>query len=227
MNRFKYFTTTHFWGPVANWGIVGAATYDAVCNGPENISPAMTITMIIYSSLFMRFAWVVKPRNKLLMSCHVFNIGAQSNQLRRYLDYTKTNDALNSKSLTTEASLLTGAGLLTATGIAMRKPMINKINITSYLPPPIKTKLLHPAGPFYIHFWAPTFKWALSFANLADINRPIEKISTAQQTALTATGIIWSRYGMVINPINYNLMAVNIALGLSSGYHLFRKVDFK
>ena len=42
--------------------------------------------------------------------------------------------------------------------------------------------------------------------------------------ALTATGVIWSRYAMVINPINYNLMIVNIALGASSGYHLYRKV---
>merc|ERR1712137_678746 len=28
----------------------------------------------------------------------------------------------------------------------------------------------HPAGPFYIHFWAPNFKWALSFNNLIDLS---------------------------------------------------------
>ena len=27
--------TAHFWGPVANWGIVGAAVYDATARGPE------------------------------------------------------------------------------------------------------------------------------------------------------------------------------------------------
>lgn len=31
--------TTHFWGPVANWGLVGAAVADAVQKGPE-VSPA-------------------------------------------------------------------------------------------------------------------------------------------------------------------------------------------
>lgn len=25
----------------------------------------------------------------------------------------------------------------------------------------------HPAGPKTIHFWAPTFKWGISFANIA------------------------------------------------------------
>ena len=25
----------------------------------------------------------------------------------------------------------------------------------------------HPAGPKTIHFWAPTFKWAISIANIA------------------------------------------------------------
>lgn len=27
--------TTHFWGPIANWGLVGAAVYDATNKGPE------------------------------------------------------------------------------------------------------------------------------------------------------------------------------------------------
>lgn len=39
----------------------------------------------------------------------------------------------------------------------------------------------HPAGPFTIHFWAPTAKWLISAANIADLNRPVEKMSANQQ----------------------------------------------
>jgi hypothetical protein len=82
-----------------------------------------------------------------------------------------------------------------------------------------------PAGPFYIHFWAPTSKWLLSISNLLDMNRPVEKISLSQSACLTATGVIWTRYSMVIVPKNYNLGVVNVALALSSGYHLVRKLN--
>ena len=64
--------TTHFWGPVVNWGIVGAAILDY--NKPvENISKKMTGVMFFYSCFFMRFAWRVQPRNLLLFSCHFSN----------------------------------------------------------------------------------------------------------------------------------------------------------
>jgi len=79
--------------------------------------------------------------------------------------------------------------------------------------------------PFSIFFWAPTSKWLLSVNNLADLKKDTNKMSLAQQTALTCTGIIWTRYAMVINPVNYNLAIVNAVLGLSSGYHLCRKVN--
>ena len=79
--------TTHFWGPVANWGLVGAAVYDAAYKGPEIIDIEMTGTMIGYSGLFMGFAWQVQPRNYLLFACHTFNVTAQANQLRRAIEY--------------------------------------------------------------------------------------------------------------------------------------------
>ena len=37
-------------------------------------------------------------------------------------------------------------------------------------------------------------------------------MSAMQQTALCATGFIWSRYSMVITPKNYNLLWVNLTL---------------
>jgi hypothetical protein len=32
-----------------------------------------------------------------------------------------------------------------------------------------------------VHFWAPSFKWGISLANIADFNRPAELISVPQQ----------------------------------------------
>merc|ERR1712060_799799 len=39
----------------------------------------------------------------------------------------------------------------------------------------------HPAGPKTIHFWAPTFKWGISLANVADFSSPVENVSVPQQ----------------------------------------------
>lgn len=32
-----------------------------------------------------------------------------------------------------------------------------------------------------VHFWAPTFKWGISIANIADFSKPPEKLSYPQQ----------------------------------------------
>lgn len=80
----------------------------------------------------------------------------------------------------------------------------------------------HPAGPQTIFFWAPTFKWALVVAGLADYARPAEKLSVRQSGALTATGCIWARYSMVIVPKNWNLFAVNFFLGFTGLWQLAR-----
>jgi hypothetical protein len=123
-----------------------------------------------------------------------------------------------------------------------------------------------------VHFWAPAFKWGITFANIADLQRPAEKVSVPQQTgegpgcsswqgashtqlaqrrraellllstrrppllhadcpplharapaAITATGIIWSRYSTQITPVNYNLLAVNVFMAITGSYQLYRK----
>ncbi|XP_055355726.1 mitochondrial pyruvate carrier 2-like [Paramacrobiotus metropolitanus] len=82
----------------------------------------------------------------------------------------------------------------------------------------------HPAGPKTIHFWAPLGKWALVVAGLADAARPAEKLSLNQSLALTATGLIWSRYSLVIIPKNWSLFAVNMfvaATGISQLYRIW------
>jgi hypothetical protein len=78
--------TTHFWGPVANWGFVVAGLADSQ-KPAERISPNMTAAMCIYSLLFMRFAWAIQPRNYILFACHVSNEVVQLNQMRRYVTW--------------------------------------------------------------------------------------------------------------------------------------------
>ncbi|CAH2078272.1 unnamed protein product [Thlaspi arvense] len=75
-----------------------------------------------------------------------------------------------------------------------------------------------------VHFWAPTFKWGISIANIADFAKPPEKISLPQQIAVTCTGVIWSRYSMVITPKNWNLFSVNVAMAGTGIYQLTRKI---
>ena len=40
----------------------------------------------------------------------------------------------------------------------------------------LKSFWSHPAGPKTIHFWAPTFKWGISLANVADFKRPADQV---------------------------------------------------
>ncbi|XP_037452371.1 mitochondrial pyruvate carrier 1-like [Triticum dicoccoides] len=74
--------TTHFWGPVSNWGFILAGMAD-MNKPPELISGHMTAVMCVYSGLFMRFAWVVRPRNYFLMATHASNESVQLYQLSR------------------------------------------------------------------------------------------------------------------------------------------------
>ncbi|QPG96266.1 hypothetical protein C2857_003694 [Epichloe festucae Fl1] len=65
-----------------------------------------------------------------------------------------------------------------------------------------------------VHFWAPVMKWALVLAGISDFARPAEKLSFTQNLALTCTGLIWTRWCLIIKPKNYLLAAVNFFLGL-------------
>ncbi|KAF7669406.1 hypothetical protein LDENG_00192930 [Lucifuga dentata] len=78
--EIKTFTSTHFWGPVANWGLPIAAITD-MKKSPEIISGRMTFV------LFMRFAYKVQPRNWLLFACHFTNETAQLIQGGRLIKY--------------------------------------------------------------------------------------------------------------------------------------------
>ena len=73
--------STHFWGPVANWGLPIAAIND------------MTFTLYCYSLTFMRFAYKVQPRNWLLSACPVTNEVVQLTQGARFINYEMSKKA--------------------------------------------------------------------------------------------------------------------------------------
>ncbi|KAH0722693.1 hypothetical protein KY285_005214, partial [Solanum tuberosum] len=54
---------------------------------PDAISGNMTAVLCIYSMLCMRFAWMVRPRNHMLLACHAANESVQLYQLSRWLRY--------------------------------------------------------------------------------------------------------------------------------------------
>jgi len=217
--------TTHFWGPMANWGLAGSGMYDAASQGPEIINERMCATQVVYSSLFVRFAWAVQPRNYILFSCHACNVLAQSNQIRRWADFKPTVDPQNGPTEVKNLGMA-GAGVaaVMAGTVLASAPLQNAITGSKGLPGFITRLAANPAGPFYIHFWAPNFKWALSINNLLDYDRPTDKISMSMTSALTLTGVLFMRWSFVITPVNYSLFFVNAALCTSSGYHLVRKI---
>ena len=58
----------------------------------------------------------------------------------------------------------------------------------------------------------------ITFSNIGDLEKPAELISTNQQLAIFATGVIWTRYSFVVTPVNYNLAIVNVFMGASAAY---------
>ncbi|KAI1645850.1 UPF0041-domain-containing protein [Daldinia loculata] len=70
-----------------------------------------------------------------------------------------------------------------------------------------------PIGLKTVHFWAPVMKWAIVIAGISDFARPADRLSLTQNAALTATGLIWTRWCFVIKPRNVLLATVNFFLG--------------
>jgi hypothetical protein len=71
-----------------------------------------------------------------------------------------------------------------------------------------------PVGMKTVHFWAPVMKWSIVIAGIGDFARPAEKLSLTQNIALLCTGVIWTRWCLIIKPKNYFLGAVNFFLGI-------------
>ncbi|XP_040858985.1 mitochondrial pyruvate carrier 1-like protein [Ochotona curzoniae] len=111
----NYITSTHFWGPVANWGLPLAA-YKDMKESPEIISGRMTTALIFYSLIFMRFAYRVQPRNLLLLACHSANATLQSIQASRYLAYHYGGGKASTAAQATVAPLAVATTAAAATG---------------------------------------------------------------------------------------------------------------
>lgn len=70
-------------------------------------------------------------------------------------------------------------------------------------------------------------KWALVIAGAKDLNRPVEKVSGTQQLALMATGLIWTRWSLIIRPRNYLLASVNFFLGSVAAVQVARLYNYR
>jgi Mitochondrial pyruvate carriers len=208
-------------GAMAGWGMSGSAIYDATQQGPEVISLTMTPVLIVYSTLFARWAWIIQPRNVLLASCHVANVLAQGNQMRRALEYKIASGQEQEVREMGQKAAMGGAAIALA---VVAGPTLQAA-LTSANLGVVSTVAAADAGPFTVHFWAPMSKWLISGASFLDLHRPTDKISLAQYTALTLTGFFFSRYSLLVIPINYTLCSVNIALFGSSFWHLGRKIN--
>lgn len=95
-------------------------------------------------------------------------------------------------------------------------------SVDKYVPSKLRPLWMHPAGPKTVFFWAPFFKWGLVAAGITDLARPADTLSVQQCGALAATGIIWSRYSLVIIPKNYALFSVNLFVGATQCIQLGR-----
>jgi len=217
--------TAEFWGAlgaVAGWGMGLSGIYDAFSSGPEVISLTMTPVLIVYSSLFVRWALIVNPRNVPLAACHATNVVSQLNQLRRALDYKLQHGQEQQVKDITQKAAFGGACIA---GSIVLGPTLRAVLTKNTQLGPVSTIAAADAGPFTVHFWAPMSKWMISGASFFDLYRPTEQISLPQYTALTLTGFFFTPYSLLVVPINYTLCSVNIALFLSSGWHLGRKIQ--
>lgn len=218
-----WWRSAEFWGfagSIAAWGMSGAAIYDSALQGPEVISLTMTPVLIVYSGLFARWAWVVKPRNLSLMYCHVANVVAQTNQLRRALEYKVSNgEEEQVKEMLQKVGVMGGVTAAAIVGGPSARTALTGANLGF-----VSSIAAADAGPFTVHFWAPMSKVFISGASMLDLNRPTDQISLPQYAALTATGFFFTRYALLVTPINYTLCAVNVALFLSSFWHFGRKI---
>ena len=119
----------------------------------------------------------MQPRNPLVIACHVFNITAQVNQMRRAAEYKMS---LSEESKKEVESLLVkgaavGAGLLAL--VAGSGTMVKKLAAPA-MPSFVNKIATSPVGPFTAFLWAPTTKWALSAINLVDLKKDTKKMST-------------------------------------------------
>jgi hypothetical protein len=147
-----WWKSPEFWGfagSIAAWGMSGAAIYDSALQGPEVISLTMTPVLMVYSGLFARWAWVVQPRNLSLMYCHIANVIAQTNQLRRALEYKISNgEEEQVKEMLQQVGVLGGVTAAAIVGGPTARTALTGANLGV-----LSSIAAADAGPFTVHFW--------------------------------------------------------------------------
>ena len=169
-----------FVGACCNWFLGISAVYDASCKGPEVISLKMTGVMICYSTLFGRWAgWAVTPRNYILAGSHMFNVIAQCNQLRRCFEYKLAHGGAAAKAEINDLVTKAAIGGAVVAGL-----VLSSQHIKAVVAPIGPAYLSSPGGPFTIHPWPPVTKLMISGASLMELDRPTDKISLSQYSAV-------------------------------------------
>ena len=173
-----------FIGACCNWFLGLSAAYDASIKGPEVISLQMTCVMICYSSLFARWGgWAVMPRNYVLAGSHIFNVVMQANQLRRALEYKLANGGEEAKKEIIDMATKAATGAAAIGALVMAGPSIQRV-----VAPIGPAYLSSPGGPFTIHPWPPMTKLMISGVSLLEFDRPTDKISLSQYSAVCLSG---------------------------------------
>ncbi|KAF4320008.1 hypothetical protein BBO99_00005659 [Phytophthora kernoviae] len=221
--------TIHFWAPTFKWAISLANVADMKGN-PENISVIQQVAVAGSGLIWSRYSTVITPKNWNLFAVNFFMAGTGIVQLYRKYSHNQLV-AIEPDAALAMGNFIANSAFffLTVAMLPFIVPRLQQKVLEHQLvsnSPKLVALLSHPAGPFTVHFWAPTFKWAISIANLADMRHSAEHISVTQQTAVTATGVIWSRYSMVITPKNWNLFAVNVFMAGTGIAQFYRKFQY-
>jgi hypothetical protein len=115
----------------------------------------MTPVLIVYSALFARWAWVVQPQNLLLCSCHVTNVLAQGNQMRRALEH-KLNNGQEAEVYAMGQTAAVGGTLIA--GSVLAGPMVRSA-LTKANAGLLSDIAAADAGPFTVHFVSGQHGW--------------------------------------------------------------------
>jgi len=207
-------------GSLGMWGLTAAAVYDANAKGPETISPSLTASLMMYSALSLRFGWVITPWNPTYFSCQFANLIAQSNQMRQLIQHMIAEGRQDEvMSMVIKGGACLGLmGCCVLAGPKIQKSIVG-LNIGA-----LTAISMHEAGPFTVCFYTPMSKWLISGSSLMELDRPTEKISIPQYTALSCVAYFFTGFSLLMHPVNYLFASANVALLGTSLWHLGRKV---